>query len=140
MDGFGKATFEIICESRPFLNKNAGCSSNTVIGRGSDNQGFQKMLQNFLIFKLVNKSFSRKWFWKRPHFFSYYITIFRVVNTLLDKNYFKYIKKQSSSNFVHMYLLFHLHLSLFLFICAKYVRPSYLFCNFHKRESLELWE
>ena len=40
---FRTATFEIISERSPFLNKNAGCSSGD-----SANQVFQKMLQNFL--------------------------------------------------------------------------------------------
>ena len=42
------ATFEIIGESRPLLNKNAGCSSITLTERNSANQIFRKMLQNFL--------------------------------------------------------------------------------------------
>ena len=41
---FQTATVEIICESCPFLNKDAGGSFNTLTA----NQGFQKMLQNFL--------------------------------------------------------------------------------------------
>ena len=44
---FRTATFEIILESSPFLNKNTGCTSNTSTGRDSADQFFQKMLENF---------------------------------------------------------------------------------------------
>ena len=45
---FRTATFEIICESCLFLNKNVGCSSNTFSENDSANQVFQKILQNLL--------------------------------------------------------------------------------------------
>ena len=44
---FRTATFEIILESSPFLNKNTGCTFNTSTGRDSADQFFQKMLENF---------------------------------------------------------------------------------------------
>ena len=44
---FRAATFEIIWESSPFLNKNVGSNSTVLLGRNSANQVFQKMLQNF---------------------------------------------------------------------------------------------
>ena len=44
---FWRAAYEIIWESRHFLNKNASCSPNTLTGSDSANKIFLKTLQNY---------------------------------------------------------------------------------------------
>ena len=99
-------TYEIPCKSCPFLNKKTGCSSNTLTGRSPANQILHKMLQNFLEHLIVKRSFSRKSFWTISHLFAGVSPSFASSKLYLKKNYFKYMKDRSNSNFIHIYLYF----------------------------------
>ena len=68
---------------------------------------------------------------------SWYITIFRVVTTLLEENLSQMHQKLNQLE-RHSYVLIISKIP-----CSaiqKIVCPSYLFCNFHKRGLLELWK
>ena len=123
---FRTATFEIISESSPFLNKNMGCSSNTLTRyRQSD---FPENVTKFswALNTLVN-------FFKRFNLLAGVSQSFLSWQLCLKK-IFQIHQKSKQLELRNMYLLFQ------KFLMQNIVCPSYLFFNFHKRGSLELWE
>ena len=102
-------------ESTPFLNKNAGRSFNTWAGSQS---GFQENIPKYFraLNTLVNRSFSRKQFLKRSHLFAGVSPSFVSWRLCLKKSYFKCIKDRSSSNFIHINILFQ---KFFVQLCKK---------------------
>ena len=96
-------------ESTPFLNKNADRSFNTSTGSQS---GFQENITKYFraLNTLVNRSFSSKQLFAgvSPSFVSWRLC--------LKKSYFRCIKDRSSSNFIHMNILFQ---KFFVQLCKK---------------------
>ena len=121
---------------KPALSLN-GYSCNTLTGKASTNQVFQKILQNFLEHLTCQQKLLQEIILENTSTVSWYFTIFHIVKTLLEKFLFQIHPKSKQ-------LEFHSYVPIISIIpclsMQKIVCPSYLLCNFHKRGSLELWE